>query len=53
MNKAYVRVRLSGWKYEWRTVFAGSLDHALEIARKMPDVVSVLEASWEPGGVVT
>ncbi len=53
MNNAYVRVRLDGWKYEWRTVLAKNLDHALEIARKMPDVISVLEVSWEPGGVVT
>jgi len=53
MNKAYCYVRISGWKYEWRTVQAENLEHALELARAMPDVVSVLEASWSPGGVVT
>jgi hypothetical protein len=53
MNKAYVRVRLDGWKYEWRTVLANNLDHALELARAMPDVINVLEVSWIPGGVVT
>ncbi len=53
MNNAYVRVRLWGWKYEWRTIPAKNIDHALEIARAMPDVVSVLEVSWTPGGVVT
>ncbi len=53
MNKAYVYVWLSGWKFEWRTVHANNLEHALDLARAMPDVVSVLEASWAPGGVVT
>lgn len=53
MNKAYVRVRLSGWKYEWRTVDAENLEQALDIARAMPGVVCVLEASWHRGGCVT
>ena len=53
MSKAYVYVRLAGWKYEWRTVQVDNLEQALDLARAMPDVVSVLEASWHQGGVLT
>lgn len=53
MKKAYVYVRLDGWKHEWRLVQANSLSQAIEIANAMPDVVECLEASWIPGGVVT
>ncbi len=53
MTKAYCYVRLAGWNYEWRTVLAKNLDHALELARAMPGVVSVLGVSWEPGGILT
>ena len=53
MTEAYIYVRLAGWKYEWRTVTVNNLEEALEMGRKMPDVISVLEASWSRGGVPT
>ena len=53
---AYVRVRLADVDrtIEWREVVtASTLEFAIEIAQAMPDVESVLEASWVSGGVVT
>lgn len=51
--RIHVNVRLADWKYEWRTVQASSLSDAFEVAKKMPGVEAVLEASFVPGGVVT
>lgn len=53
MSEAYCYVRLEGWKYEWRTVQAENLEQALDLARAMPGVVSVLEVSWHRGGCLT
>jgi hypothetical protein len=39
--------------YEWIVVSAVTLDQAVEIAKRLPDVNRVLEASYEPGGNVT
>ena len=40
-------------RYEWIRVSAVTLDQAIEIAERLPDVRRVLEASYIPGGVVT
>ena len=40
-------------KEKWITVQADSLDEAVDLAYKLPDVAIVLEVSWIPGGVIT
>ena len=51
----HVRVRLADENrtLEWRTVKARSLDEAVKVAEAMEDVEVCLEASLNPGGVVT
>jgi len=39
------------WQFQWRQVQAKSLDEAILLAEKMPDVLRCLEASFIPGGV--
>lgn len=57
--KVHVNVRLkqddpkSPWRHEWRQVEAPTLGAAMDVAKRMPDVVLCLEASFVPGGVVT
>lgn len=55
----YVRVKRqeheqhgNGWKMEWRTVAAESLQDGFKEAAKLPDVEHVYEVSLVPGGVV-
>lgn len=54
-RKCYVRVRLADVNrtLEWRTVVAHSLEEAIKVVERMPDVEVCLEASFVPGGVVT
>jgi hypothetical protein len=55
MMKIHVNVRLADVDrtVEWRVVEADTLDEAIKVAEKMPDVEICLEASFVAGGVVT
>ena len=46
----YVRVLVT--KEDWIEVSAPHLDDAIEKAEKLPGVIRVLEASYQPGGEV-
>ena len=57
--KFHVNVRLKNddpkaeWRHEWRQVESSTLREAMEVAKRMPDVVMCLEVSIAPGGVLT
>jgi hypothetical protein len=53
--RAYVRARLADIDRSlvWRAIEADDLEHAIKIVEQQDDVEVVLEASTEPGGVVT
>ena len=53
--RAYVRARLTDADRSlvWREIEADDLGHAIKIVEQQDDVEVVLEASTEPGGVVT